>query len=172
MQIFPYNAIRALEKLQSDKVELTICMAGKKYSDTILPSSVRYLGHIPYEQTLLNLKTCTCLIANEGNETEYMGSGKVLDAIAAGVPILAYRSKVREEQLGKDYLGFYTDEHEAYQIAKLILTNEFFRKTIVSQLAERYKIYSVNGQGDYLYEQFLPLLNATKYRYNIGLRQP
>lgn len=158
MQIFPNNAIKALTRIQNERGNINIFMAGKKYENTQLPNNVKYLGLLPYDQTLSYMRACTCLIANEGVETEYLGSGKVLDAIAAKTPILAYRSAVREEQLGKDYLGFYKTEEEAYFIAKMIIENEFFRKKIVDQLSERYKIFSVDGQGDYLYEQFLPLL--------------
>lgn len=157
MQIFPHNAISALLRLQRE-YDINICMAGKKYTDTVLPNGIRYLGYLPYNDTLLSLKACTCLIANEGEETEYLGSGKVLDAIAAGVPILAYRSAVREEQLGGDYLGFYKSEEEAYFIAKMIIENSYFREQIIAQMSKRYDIYSVSAQGDYLYEQFKPLL--------------
>ena len=65
---------------------------------------------------------------------------------------------MREEQLGKDYLGFYSSEEEAYFIAKLISENSYFREQIVNQLDSRYDIFSINSQGAYLYEQFSGLL--------------
>lgn len=157
MKIFPHQAVKALCRLRKEK-EINICLAGKKYTDTTIPTETRYLGFIPYEQTLTYMKACICLIANEGVETEYLGSGKVLDAIAAQIPILAYRSIVREEQLGKDYLGFYQSEEEAYVIAKMIVENQFFRDSIVSQLKARYDIFSVQSQGKYLFNQLEPLL--------------
>lgn len=158
MQIFPNLAINALQKISNDGLQINVIAAGKKYSNTVVPKNVRYLGYLPYESIPGYLKSCTCLIANEGVETEYLGSGKVLDAIAANVPILSYRSAVREEQLGKDYLGFYSSEEEAYFVIKLIIENSFFREQIIMQLKSRYDMFSVKSQGDYLYEQFSQLL--------------
>lgn len=158
MQIFPNLAIKALQRMINNGYDINIIAAGKKYSNTIVPNKVKYLGYLPYESIPDYIQTCTCLIANEGVETEYLGSGKVLDAIAAGIPILSYRSAVREEQLGKDYLGFYSSEEEAYFIAKFILENPFFRKKIVDQLKLRYEMFSTESQGDYLYKQFSDLI--------------
>ena len=158
MQIFPNLAIKALQRIINDGYEVNIIAAGKKYSNTVVPNKVNYLGYLPYESIPGYIQTCTCLIANEGIETEYLGSGKVLDAIAAGIPILSYRSAVREEQLGKDYLGFYSSEEEAYFIAKFILENSSFRGKIVDQLKLRYEMFSTENQGDYLYKQFSDLI--------------
>lgn len=158
MQIFPNLAIKALQAISNDGYDINVIAAGKKYSNTSIPKNITYLGYLPYENIPSYIKSCTCLIANEGIETEYLGSGKVLDAIAANVPILAYRSAVREEQLGKNYLGFYSSEEEAYFIIKLIIENPFFREQVIVQLRSRYELFSVENQGKYLYKQFSELL--------------
>lgn len=157
-RLLPTMATNALNRISDEGDDISIVVAGKKYVDTKLPRNVRNLGYLPYGKIPGYIQSCHCLIANEGAETEYLGSGKVLDAMAAKTPILAYRSAVREEQLGADYLGFYSSEEEAYIIAKLIINNPFFRNQILKQLENRSEIFSIKSQGEYLYQEFLELL--------------
>jgi glycosyltransferase involved in cell wall biosynthesis len=65
-----------------------------------LTSSVRFTGRLPYEEVTRHLSAITVAVAPKMNSTE--GNGKLLDYMAAGLPIVAFDTPVNREILGED----------------------------------------------------------------------
>ena len=162
MQLIPWMALEALKKLKNEIPSISIIAAGKKYSDTKLPNFVKTMNPIDYEKMPIVLRACSCLLANEGAETEYLGSGKVLDAMACGVPIIAFKSAVRIEQLGDDYAGFYTAEEEVYDLIKMFITDKSFQQLLKTQVLNRRELFNVKSQAEWIKEQLIPLVDESK----------
>ncbi|MGH6978567.1 MAG: hypothetical protein ACRED4_04650 [Brevundimonas sp.] len=90
-----------------------------------LPADVMLAPRIDYEKMPQFVKACIATASDEGDDAEFLGSGKVLDSVAAGVPIIAYKTPPRVEQLGEDYPLYYRDHAGA---AKRLMQAAFDRE--------------------------------------------
>jgi glycosyltransferase involved in cell wall biosynthesis len=63
-------------------------------------SFVRFTGRLPYEEVTRHLAAVTVAVAPKMNSTE--GNGKLLDYMAAGLPIVAFDTPVNREILGNE----------------------------------------------------------------------
>lgn len=160
MKLIPWDCIGVIEEIKKRNHNVNLVMAGKTYKDTELPSISEQLGYISYDEIPSYLYACDCLLANEGLETEYLGSGKVLDAMAVGKPIIAYKSLVRIEQLGDDYKGFYENKAQARKLITMFINDAGFREVLTKQIQERAEKFSVNSQGEYLKPQLYSLIGS------------
>jgi glycosyltransferase involved in cell wall biosynthesis len=65
-----------------------------------LSASVRFTGRVPYEEVAAHLSVATIAVAPKMTSSE--GNGKLLDYMAAGLPIVAFDTPVNREILGDD----------------------------------------------------------------------
>lgn len=128
---------------------------------------VLYVGspkRIPWAKTLHFLRNsevkyyisaCDAILYNQDAQGEYCGSLKVMDALAAGVPIFTPRYKARMDELGENY-PFYYDKEQ--------LSSTFIRECvgkypeIRNYLSERAKYFTLQESAKRYYEQLKPLI--------------
>jgi glycosyltransferase involved in cell wall biosynthesis len=72
----------------------------RRASDIGVSSFVRFTGRLPYEEVTRHLAAVTVAVAPKLNSTE--GNGKLLDYMAAGLPIVAFDTPVNREILGNE----------------------------------------------------------------------
>jgi len=72
----------------------------RRASETGVSSFVRFTGRLPYEEVTRHLAAVTVAVAPKMNSTE--GNGKLLDYMAAGLPIVAFDTPVNREILGNE----------------------------------------------------------------------
>ncbi|EPC4929520.1 glycosyltransferase [Vibrio cholerae] len=102
---YPYQIISALsDKKMSKKINAECIGAGKKVS---LPSQIVNIPRIPQEYVSAMLKSASAIWYNQDATGHIAGSLKVLEAMAAGVPILLPRYDARVDELGEEYPFFW-----------------------------------------------------------------
>ncbi|HGF7518474.1 TPA: glycosyltransferase, partial [Vibrio cholerae] len=102
---YPYQIISALsDKKMSKKINAECIGAGKKVS---LPSQIVNIPRIPQECVSAMLKSASAIWYNQDATGHIAGSLKVLEAMAAGVPILLPRYDARVDELGEEYPFFW-----------------------------------------------------------------
>ena len=80
----------------------------------LLPD-LRLLSSLASPKMPAMVKACVATATDEGNDAAFLGSGKVLDSMACGVPVIAYKTLTRTEQLGDYYPLYYENEEECCQ---------------------------------------------------------
>lgn len=68
---------------------------------------------IDYADMPSAVSACTAVLGNEEQDADFLGSGKIIDAMTAGTPVLAKLNAVRLEQLGEEYPLYYRTRSEA-----------------------------------------------------------
>ncbi|MEM9360778.1 MAG: hypothetical protein AAGB04_31775 [Pseudomonadota bacterium] len=114
---------------------------------TSLPMPSISLGQIPYNEMPNALAACRGTLGQMCAESDYLGSGKVLDSIATGTPIVTRRNPVRDEQLGAAYPGTYNTREEALEILWKLCTDEVAHSDIRACLADRAKLFLPEATG-------------------------
>ncbi|UAB90274.1 hypothetical protein I5192_06295 [Ruegeria sp. SCSIO 43209] len=104
---------------------------------TTLPMPALSLGHIPYGEVPGALAACRGTLGQMCADSDYLGSGKLLDAMATKTPIVTRRNAVRDEQLGSAYPGTYDHSEEALDILWRLCTEDTFHSDLQNYLAER-----------------------------------
>lgn len=104
---YPTILTAAYQNLKQSLPDLQLVVAGTLRIP--LPDRVMLAPRIDYEKMPAFVKACVATASDEGDDAEFLGSGKVLDSVAAGVPVIAYKTPPRVEQLGEDYPLYYRD---------------------------------------------------------------
>jgi glycosyltransferase involved in cell wall biosynthesis len=97
---YPFHLERALEII-GDKYSIKVVYAGK--FKEVLPDGFINLGPQPPEHVHSLVKACDVITYNQDEQGEVAGALKVLEAIAASVPVLSPRYAARVEELGEEY---------------------------------------------------------------------
>ncbi|EAQ65698.1 hypothetical protein MED121_09038 [Marinomonas sp. MED121] len=102
---YPYQIIECLNnKNIASKLTAETVGAGKKLK---IPKSIKNTPRLPQAKVAGLLNSADAIWYNQDASGHIAGSLKVLEAMAAGVPILLPRYDAREEELGKDYPLFW-----------------------------------------------------------------
>ena len=107
----PYALMAATPKLRAAYPDLNIVMAGPSKVEWA-GRGVNYVGRIGYGEMPYAISACDMMVYDHDETGHWLGAGKVLDALACGVPVLCRRHEARVEQLGADYPLFFDDEAE------------------------------------------------------------
>lgn len=114
---------------------------------TTLPERTLSLGQIDYTKMPSLLAACFGTLGQMCADSDFLGSGKVLDAIATGTPIITRRNEVRDEQLGQDYFGTYDHKDEAIEMLWRLCNEKSFYTTLQDYLLERGKNFLPSESG-------------------------
>ena len=116
-----------------------------------------YVGEIPYSDMPSVLGATDIVFSNEEIESEFLGSGKVIDAMLAGVPILCPKNQVRIEQLGEEYPLYYSTPSDVSRLILKVREDAEFRGEIALYLLQRSKLFLPNAIGSKFYSEYLKL---------------
>lgn len=145
-----YSALR--KKFPS----VVVAMAGNIRAK--LSPDILNLGRIDYADMPNLVRACSAIISNEEKDAEFLGSGKVLEAVGAAIPIITKSNPVRDEQLGVDYPLYYTTPDEAFSAVDDLLSKPSVATAVQQILEERRQIFSVEAQGRFVAEGLGPML--------------
>ncbi len=106
---YPYSFLKVLPEIQKAHPGVKAVFSTKKASNTnnisdksIIEKSFGY-NDMPYA-----ISACDLILYNfRGTDGHFVGSMKILEAMACGTPVLSPRFKAREEELGEEYEMFH-----------------------------------------------------------------
>ena len=108
---------------------------------------------IDYADMPAAVSACAAILGNEEQDSDFLGSGKIIDAMVAGTPVLAKLNAVRLEQLGPDYPLYYRNKHEAAQrVMDLIEGGSAFRAEVRDMMQARLSAFEPEVVGRRLFE--------------------
>lgn len=108
---YPHHLVDFLkrDKAIASTVDAIAIGAGKKVK---LDNTIRKIGRIPADRVKYELESADAIWYHQHRSGNIAGSLKVLEAMAAGIPILLPRWDARVEELGVDYPYFWTPIQE------------------------------------------------------------
>lgn len=132
---FPNILLEAVTRVHRKYPEVILAVAGT-VRIPLAPEILR-LARLPHEKMPALLSACTATVTDEGNDSLFLGSGKVLDSMARGVPVIAFKSPARVEQLGEHYPLYYQNEFSCRQCIEQVVFDEDVRQEARRHLAIR-----------------------------------
>lgn len=147
----PAVAMAGIEQVQASHPDVEFVFGGFVRKPTTAPKGIP-VPRIAYEDMPNAVAACGAVLGNEEKDSAFLGSGKIIDAMAAGTPILAKHNPVRVEQLGLDYPLFYSTSDEAARcLMQLIEGGDKYRREIADYLERRLGHYSQAAVGERFY---------------------
>lgn len=159
---YPYQLAHILEKKEYKlKIAAECFGAGKKMS---LPNTIKNVPKVPKNEVKSKLVSSDAIWYNQNSDGNIAGSLKVLEAMAAGVPVLLPKYDARVEELGAEY-PFFWELEEGSQITDLeqpdfenklndlITMSEEDREQLSEYLQERAKNFSKQKVAKTISEQ-------------------
>lgn len=117
-----------------------------------------YLGNIPYSEMPSLLSQTEIIWGQECFDSRILGSGKILDAIGMGIPVLGRQNPVRVEVLGADYAGLFTSTEQAKKLLFEYISNDKLKLKLKNQLRERGLDLTPEKVGKTIYDQLLKII--------------
>jgi len=136
---FPTMFLSAYKRVTQEVRDLKFVVAGTVRIP--LDRSILRLPRMPYDKMPALVAGCVGTASDEGNDAFFLGSGKVLDSMAQGVPIIAYKTPPRLEQLGEDYPLYYEDERECFTRIRELLFDKDIAAECRRQVLDRIKLF-------------------------------
>lgn len=127
--LYPYMGFAAVERLNQEYPELNpmVALAGKfRKGGEICNENIIHIGNVDYGDMPSLLDNSVATFTTESLLCNTLGSQKVLDSIARGVPVLCRRLDTFVSQLGDEYPCFYETENQAYDLSKKLLFDPDF----------------------------------------------
>lgn len=147
-ETIPHDLMSALEfvrnSLDSD-LEPFAVFAGSIRTE--VPRMSLNLGQIEYANMPLLIRACTGTLGQSCKDSDYLGSGKILDSMACGVPIVCKANAVRIEQLGDDYPGMFETQDQANEIMLNVSTDPSFATILSEYLTDRRNHFLPDSSG-------------------------
>lgn len=155
-ETLPYLFLEAYRRLRKKYPEPVVAMGGNIRCN--LAPDIIDLGKIDYSDMPNVVHACNAILANEERDAEFLGSGKVLEGIGAGIPIITKRTAARQEHLGPEYPLYYESEEDAFRLAEELMTNGDLAARTREALKARRNIFSLDAQSVWLQKQLTPLM--------------
>lgn len=162
---FPTMFLAAYKRIIADVPDLKFVVAGTVRIP--LDRTILRLPRLPYEKMPALVSGCIGTASDEGNDAFFLGSGKVLDSMAQGVPVIAYKTPPRLEQLGEEYPLYYDNEQECYARIRELLYDKDIVAECKRQVRERIRLFLPTTRAMELREQLEKL--ATGVRASNGV---
>ena len=105
-----------------------------------------------------------CLLYDQDDTGEWLGSAKVLEAMSCGIPVLARPHAARIEQLGENYPLFYETAQDVERLLVRLERDPSWRDEISAQLLERSSRYSEPEVARRLKREFERLFDRIQRR--------
>ncbi|WP_420861213.1 hypothetical protein [Algirhabdus cladophorae] len=128
------DSVQTLQETSKDVGSPMSVLAGS--IRTRLPKNAINLGSIDYTDMPNALSTCRGTLGQYCADSEFLGSGKILDSMASGVPIVTRINPVRIEQLG-DYPGIYKSQQEAETLLRDLTNDDDFHAEMSQKVRHR-----------------------------------
>ncbi|MCC6000958.1 MAG: hypothetical protein JJU19_08860 [Pararhodobacter sp.] len=119
---FPVIALGSYLRLFKSDPDIRLAIGGTVRIR--LNPNVVQLPRLPHDDMPAFLQACRVTLTDEGADARFLGSGKVLDSMARGVPVLAYRTDTRLEQLGEYYPLYYDDAESCHAAMRMALYDD------------------------------------------------
>ncbi|MFT5320234.1 MAG: glycosyltransferase involved in cell wall biosynthesis [Pseudohongiellaceae bacterium] len=149
---FPKIFLSAFQLLRKTETDLQFAVGGTVRIP--LNRACLRLPRLPHHRMPALLTACLGTVTDEGDDAFFLGSGKVLDSMARGVPVIAYKTPPRVEQLGEDYPLYYDTEQSCLQRIREVL----YDTDILSEARKQLKIRT---------QIFLPTTRAASFRKDL-----
>jgi putative glycosyltransferase (TIGR04348 family) len=149
----PLTAMRALDYLPDDsRVRLTHIgsalddeyrLAAKALQARTWPAVQRYVWHdgLPHDDTIRRIATAQAMVVSSVMEG---GANVIIEAVNAGVPVLASYVSGNVGMLGHDYGGYFPpgDYRELARLLDRVSRDEFFLRGLRQQCAQRAPLFA------------------------------
>lgn len=167
-ETIPQTLMTSIQRSQdrADSMRPILCgFAGHIQTHAALPTGSLDLGQVPYKKMPILLSACLATLGQECADSNYLGSGKILDSMAVGTPIVSRRNPVREEQLGAEYLGLFDTQEEADEIVWKLCSDAAFVTELSDYLFKRRALFTPKANGAFIRNalseaQLLPVQEA------------
>jgi glycosyltransferase involved in cell wall biosynthesis len=156
----PHTYFEALPKLKETIAHLTTVVAGNITVD--IPRNLRVVDRIQYHHMPYALNACDLVLYDCGDDGNWAGSGKVIDAISCGVPIVLPRKVARIEQLGEDYPMFCDSPEELESRVIKYVKDEGFRSEVQARVLELAETFRPRQRAEALKPHLMALFDATQ----------
>lgn len=145
----PFELVEAVAEVRrglGDSTSPLVAFAGS--IRTSLPSPSVNLGNVAYQRMPALLRACGGTLGQSCPDSDFLGSGKFLDSMACGVPIICRPNAVRIEQVGERYPGFYRTQAEARELVRRLCVDDAFGQELRQYLSTSATPFlpSVNGR--------------------------
>ena len=153
---YPYSFLKILPDIQKKYPGVRVMFSTKKAANTHNISDKSIIEKpFGYNDMPYAISACDLILYNfRGTDGHFIGSMKILEAMACGVPVLSPRFTAREEELGKDYELFYDFvENGGYFGSKIekqmknliigLIEDEKNRERVGKRLLKRVKFYQM-----------------------------
>lgn len=164
-ETIPQTLMTSIQRAQ-DRAEGSrpvLCgFAGHIQNGAPIPVGSLDLGKVPYTKMPVLLSACLGTLGQECADSSYLGSGKILDSMAVGTPVVSQRNLVREEQLGAEYPGLFDTQEDADEIVWRLCSDPSFGVELSDYLLERRSMFTPKANGAFIRNaletaQLLPL---------------
>lgn len=153
---FPQIFLQAYKKVMHELPQVKFVVGGAP-KIPLDPALVK-LARIPHEKMPAMVRACIATCTDEGDDASFLGSGKVLDSMASGVPIIAYKTLPRIEQLGEYYPLYYENEEECCQRIREVANDPGILEEARQHLAIRRKHFVPEARAKALQAAFEELV--------------
>ncbi|MBS3648524.1 glycosyltransferase [Pseudaminobacter sp. 19-2017] len=153
---FPYILLSAYKDVIRSHPEIRFVVGGTVRIP--LDREIVRVPRMPHEQMPAMLTACMATATDEGNDSRFLGSGKVLDSMARSVPVIAYKSPTRVEQLGDYYPLYYEDEATCRQRILEVMFDEDVRAEARRQMAIRIEHFLPQARAQAIQKDFEELV--------------
>lgn len=142
----PHDLIACAARLRVEIPGLNIVFGGTK--KTTLPAGVNYIGRVPYPRMKFAISACDLVVCNQEPAGEWLGAGKVLDALACRTPILSPRHAARYEQLGEGYPLYFSSSAELGEKVARYHQSAVFRLECAEYIEERRALFLPDSRAE------------------------
>ena len=142
---FPSDAIGAIEALRRRGRRINLTFWGPVRSVEV-PRWARARRPVPYAKMPSKMRNFDILLYDQDITGNWLGSAKVLEAMAGGIPILVRRHRAREENLGLEYPLFYENQEDVQRLIEELGSSPTFVGQVQEYLrarAENYRFENV-----------------------------
>ena len=158
----PYTVMEALA-LMEEETRPVLAFGGRFRQDLReepdLLAKHLYIGAVDYTEMPKLLSATFCTLAGESVDDRVLGSNKILDSISVGTPVICKRNPVRDEYLGADYPGLFTNTEEAADRINSLLSDGAFRKRLKDETINAAQNNSVKHAGAFTEKEISGLLS-------------
>ena len=160
---FPYAATKAVERVRRTNPRITLVFVGR-IRDVQIPDWAVIWPAEPHENMPFVTSAFDCLLYDQDDTGEWLGSAKVLEAMSCGIPVLARPHAARIEQLGENYPLFYETAQDVERLLVRLERDPSWRDEISAQLLERSSRYSEPEVARRLKREFERLFDRIQRR--------
>lgn len=157
---FPQIFLEAYKATMKEVPDVKFAVSGS--ANMSLDRTILRLPWLPYEKMPALIDACIATVADEGQGSMFLGSAKVLDSMARGVPVIAYKSLARIEQLGDDYPLYYEDVDSCRRCIRKVILEADVQNDVTAKLLKRIGKFTCKARSERIRPQLMELIAPAK----------